>query len=383
MQWMVSRARARGIPDELPVMASLVESGLQNLNFADRDSVGFFQMRVSIWDTGPYAGFPDDPELQITWFIDQALAVKRQRIAAGDAEFGSDPSKYGDWIADVERPAEELRGRYQLRLDQARTLVGQACTSQPDPDTDHDGIPNELDVAGTELPTFSDSVPPAATTGNRGVITATNGLSVTVGDLPAPAGVRIATTGSGGPATIAPCGLPMTISFGAGSFDMACGSVTITVGSGGPVNVISGPTTISIPNGVTATLDRTGSAAPTTLTGVSGGQVNVTSGNVTVPVDAGTPATTFPVTITSLCKLTTDYITSSAKYTSVTAKQKTAIDALAKAACNILTSITPKLNAKQKSALIAAYQTAVQALVQPGWLSQPQANTLKNLANTL
>src|SRR5262245_34582966 len=200
VQWLVRRARARGSPDELPVMASLVESGLHNLNFADRDSVGYFQMRVAIWNTGPYAGFPDDPELQITWFIDQALAVKAQRIAAGDTQFGNDPSTYGEWIADVERPAEQYRGRYQLRLDEARTLVGQACTNQPDPDTDHDGIPNELDVAGTELPTFSDSVPPAATTGNRGVITATNGLSVKVADLPSPAGVRIATTGSGGPA---------------------------------------------------------------------------------------------------------------------------------------------------------------------------------------
>ena len=228
-------------------MASLVESGLQDLNFGDRDSVGFFQMRVGIWNTGPYAGFPDDPELQITWFIDQALAVKRQRIAAGDAEFGSDPSKYGEWIADVERPAEEFRGRYQLRLDQARTWSGKPAQTNRIPTLTMMGSRTSSTLPGRSCSTFSDSVPPAATTGNRGVITATNGLSVKVGDLPAPAGVRIATTGSGGPATIAPCGLPMTISFGAGSFDMSCGSVTITVGSGGPVNVISGPTTISIP----------------------------------------------------------------------------------------------------------------------------------------
>ena len=44
------------------------------------------------------------PELQAKWFIDHALAVKRQRIAAGDASFGKDPSKWGEWIADVERP---------------------------------------------------------------------------------------------------------------------------------------------------------------------------------------------------------------------------------------------------------------------------------------
>lgn len=45
--WMAARATAVGLPPELPVMASLVESGLQNLNFGDADSVGFFQMRTS------------------------------------------------------------------------------------------------------------------------------------------------------------------------------------------------------------------------------------------------------------------------------------------------------------------------------------------------
>ncbi len=130
---MARRARAQGIPGELPVMAALVESGLQNLNGADRDSVGFFQMRVGIWNSGPYAGFPDNPELQLTWFVDQALAVLRQRIAAGDVGFGRDPARYGDWIADVEQPPEEFRGRYQLRLDEARGLVGPACTNVPAP----------------------------------------------------------------------------------------------------------------------------------------------------------------------------------------------------------------------------------------------------------
>ena len=37
-------------------MASLVESGMKNLNFGDADSVGFFQMRVSIWDSGAVQG---------------------------------------------------------------------------------------------------------------------------------------------------------------------------------------------------------------------------------------------------------------------------------------------------------------------------------------
>jgi Bacterial Ig domain/RTX calcium-binding nonapeptide repeat (4 copies) len=127
-EWMARGARARGLPGELPVMASLVESGLTNLQGSDRDSVGFFQMRVSIWNQGPYAGFPDNPELQLTWFVDQALAVLRQRIASG---LPTDPSAYGDWIADVERPPEEFRGRYQLRLDEARGLVSAACVGLP------------------------------------------------------------------------------------------------------------------------------------------------------------------------------------------------------------------------------------------------------------
>jgi hypothetical protein len=126
--WMARGARARGLPGELPVMASLVESGLRNLQGSDRDSVGFFQMRVGIWNTGPYAGFPDQPELQLTWFVDQALADLSRRIASG---LPTDPSAYGDWVADVEQPAAEFRGRYQLRLDEARGLVGAACVGLP------------------------------------------------------------------------------------------------------------------------------------------------------------------------------------------------------------------------------------------------------------
>src|SRR5262249_13258697 len=54
----------------------------------------------------------------------QATAVRAQHRAAGDASFGESPSQYGDWIADVERPAEQYRYRYQLRLDEARALIG-------------------------------------------------------------------------------------------------------------------------------------------------------------------------------------------------------------------------------------------------------------------
>jgi hypothetical protein len=56
--WMAERVGEAGLPGALPVMGALVESGVQNLPAGDADSAGFFQMRVSIWDKGNYAGFP-------------------------------------------------------------------------------------------------------------------------------------------------------------------------------------------------------------------------------------------------------------------------------------------------------------------------------------
>ena len=74
---------------------------------------------------------PSKPELQIKWFIDQALAVKAKRIAEGNTSFETDPNQWGEWIADIERPAEEFRGRYQERLDEARGLHRQTCRPPP------------------------------------------------------------------------------------------------------------------------------------------------------------------------------------------------------------------------------------------------------------
>ena len=123
-QWMATYAVKAGLPAELPVMAALVESGLRNLPAGDADSAGFFQMRIGIWNTGPYAGFPDNPQLQLKWFVDQALLARTQRLAAGLA---IDEAHYGEWIADVERPPEELRFRYQLGLEEARALLCPTC----------------------------------------------------------------------------------------------------------------------------------------------------------------------------------------------------------------------------------------------------------------
>ena len=121
--WMASVAREAGLPGELPVMASLVESGLRNLAYGHADSVGFFQMRQGIWNKGQYEGYLARPELQMRWFVDHAVAVRSARRAAGDSTYGEDPATWGEWIADVERPYAPYRGRYQLRLDEARTLL--------------------------------------------------------------------------------------------------------------------------------------------------------------------------------------------------------------------------------------------------------------------
>ena len=143
-----TRRAGRRPAAELPVMASLVESGLHNLTGGDRDSVGFFQMRTGIWDRGAYAGFQQNPELQMRWFIDHALAIKARRIAEGDAMYGQDPSTYGNWVADVEVPDEPYRGRYQLRLGDARALLAQAG-STPAPAT---GVPAVAEAAAAGGP---------------------------------------------------------------------------------------------------------------------------------------------------------------------------------------------------------------------------------------
>ena len=126
-RWMGAAMRKGGLPPELPVMASLVETNLRNLPPGDTDYAGFFQIRVSYWNKGEYAGFPENPQLQVKWFLDRALEVRQQRVAAGDAAFGKDPSQWGEWIADVERPASQYRGRYQPRLAEAQGLLGPVC----------------------------------------------------------------------------------------------------------------------------------------------------------------------------------------------------------------------------------------------------------------
>jgi cell wall-associated NlpC family hydrolase len=121
--WMARAAQQAGLPAELPIMASLVESHMTNLPGGDADSAGFFQMRVSVWDSGPYAGYRQNPDLQLKWFIDHAVAIRQKRIAEGLPDPANDPNGYGTWIADVEQPYEAYRGRYAEHLQEAQAMV--------------------------------------------------------------------------------------------------------------------------------------------------------------------------------------------------------------------------------------------------------------------
>lgn len=125
--WMANGAFRAKLPSELPVMAALVESGLRNLNYGDADSVGFFQMRTSIWNKGIYKGYLKNPELQLQWFLTTAADVRASYIKNGKGDPALSSATYGVWIADIERPAAQYRGRYQPRLKDAQALIGQSC----------------------------------------------------------------------------------------------------------------------------------------------------------------------------------------------------------------------------------------------------------------
>jgi hypothetical protein len=102
----------------------MIESGMRNLQGGDADSVGYFQMLTSAWNKGEYSGYPQQPELQVKWFIDTAVAVKHG--------VRNNPASWGTWIADVERIAHDSVGRhtaddYQAGLAEARHLLRRAC----------------------------------------------------------------------------------------------------------------------------------------------------------------------------------------------------------------------------------------------------------------
>jgi cell wall-associated NlpC family hydrolase len=123
-------------------MAAKVESGVQNLNHGDRDSLGLFQMRSSIWNKGEYAGYANDPEKQIDWFLDQAVKANRGK-------------SLGEWAANIERPAEQFRGRYGQQQKYAEQLLAglNLPAYQGSTDTSQTGVSaTQISTAQTTMP---------------------------------------------------------------------------------------------------------------------------------------------------------------------------------------------------------------------------------------
>ena len=113
-------AEKAGLPRELPVMAASWSPASPTSAAATRLGRLLPDARRDL-QQGPVRGLRDNPELQVKWFIDTALAVKKDRLAAADV-VPQGPDQWGKWIADVERPAEQYRGRYQERLAEAQAV---------------------------------------------------------------------------------------------------------------------------------------------------------------------------------------------------------------------------------------------------------------------
>jgi Tol biopolymer transport system component len=244
-------------------------------------------------------------------------------------------------------------------------------------DSDGDGVDDGIDTGSG---TFSDGT-------TSGAIVDAAGNTVAVTDAPSPDGVRITVTGTAGaaPAVFSACGFDTVRLVPGTDAVLTCGSVKLKVTAGrAEVQLGGGITVVSIPAGAIAEVSDLG-AGKFTVQNQSGSTaaVTVTTNGMPSTVTAGSTSTLPVVTIGNICGLTVQDIHGSAKYRSLTAKQKQAVDALANAACTVLKTITPKLNAKQKAALIVAYKSALQALVKPGWLTQADATTLAGLAGTL
>jgi Putative Flp pilus-assembly TadE/G-like len=94
--------------------AAIVESGIHNLNFGDADSHGVFQQQ---WSVGEWGTLEQtlDPVHATQMFLKTAAEMDRPGLPAGEL------------AARVQRPREDLRGRYAAVEGQAMSLIGEYC----------------------------------------------------------------------------------------------------------------------------------------------------------------------------------------------------------------------------------------------------------------
>ena len=163
-----------------------------------------------------------------------------------------------------------------------------------------DGIVDWLQPSGTPAGSFLDAslVPPT-----YGSIVSTGGLSVSITDAPAPAGVVI-TVGSGGPIAspsaspgvqveLSVCGFTVLLDPGT-TTTITCGSVTLAVSSGTARVVLGGGTTVvvvSIPQGGAAKVTDTGGGT-FSVANVGSATVSIMVGGTTTSIRTGTTITT-------------------------------------------------------------------------------------------
>lgn len=111
-QEIVRRGKRRGASPmeiEAALETGLVESGLRNLDYGDADSKGWRQERASLYKD------PTNLAASIERFYNETRAAKQRK-------------KYmrsGDLAADVQRPREDLRGKYEQRDGDAEAILRQ------------------------------------------------------------------------------------------------------------------------------------------------------------------------------------------------------------------------------------------------------------------
>ena len=156
----------------------------------------------------------------------------------------------------------------------------------PAPDADSDGIPDALDLdPGRASDDFADGL------GTFGTMLDRAGLTIAVSELPDPRGVRIAVGPGTGQAQVRVCDIATAFLDPGEEITIACGSVTATVVRG-PVDFdLDNGSSVTTPQGTTATADQQPDGSYT-IRNDGPGQISVQTNGATTLVPVGQTITT-------------------------------------------------------------------------------------------
>ncbi|WP_245866331.1 NlpC/P60 family protein [Prauserella marina] len=138
---IVSVGAARGLPPQawqIAVQAGMAESGLRNLDYGDRDSLGIFQMRPSMgWGTPEQL---QDVHYQINKFFDVLLEVPGwEDMRPGEAAQAVERSAFPERYHEFEVAAQQVLGTVQGI--ECGTLGSDAAAAVLSAATDQLGVP--------------------------------------------------------------------------------------------------------------------------------------------------------------------------------------------------------------------------------------------------